>query len=368
VVLVDGWEGFVAASDEHDGGRNVDVLLKLVRESAALGVTVAVTGDRSALAARVAGCIAQKYILRLADHADYALAGIFARSVPESIPPGRAIRADDGTEVQFGFLGAGPGTQDQWRAAEQVISATRPPSPISAPFRVRPLPSRVGRDELTRATPPLIVLGAGGDAAGVVAVDLFADDGRLLLAGPPRSGRTSTLRLILEQAVGTDVEPWVAAPMRSALAKAAAQHGVEIITPDDPAKRMPRLGSRPVLLLVDDSEAFLDTPVGDALTDLVRAAPGDLAAVVAGRSDELAVTYRGVASEVRRSRCGLLLQPGPGDGDLLGVRLPRGRPVTVPGRGVLVLDQPQLRHLAEGSDLLHVQVALPSPCAGNDDQ
>jgi S-DNA-T family DNA segregation ATPase FtsK/SpoIIIE len=123
-----------------------------------------------------------------------------------------------------------------------------------------------------------------------------------------------------------------------------------------------------VLLLVDDSDAFLDTPVGVALADLLRAAPASLAAVVSGRSDDLAVTYRGVASEVRRSRSGLLLLPEPGDGDLLGIRLPRSRSVSVAGRGVLMLDQPQLRPLADGADVLHVQVALPNPCVGSDDR
>src|SRR6266576_3927706 len=158
---------------------------------------------------------------------------------------------------------------------------------------------------------------------------------------------------------------WRRSPSRG---RAAANCRVEVITPDDSAGHLPTLGVGPVLLLVDDSEAFLDTPVGDALAYLLRAAAAPLAAVVSGRSDDLAVTYRGVASEVRRSRSGLLLQPEPGDGDLLGIRLPRSRPVPVPGRGVLLLDQPQVRALADGADVLYVQVALPSPCAGSDDQ
>jgi len=368
MLLVDGWEGFVASSDEHDTGRSVDMLLNLLRESAAVGFTTAITGDRSALAARLAGSVPQKFVLRLADRADYALAGISARAVPESMPPGRAIRADDGAEVQFGFLGSEPTTSEQWRVAADVASSAPVPGSGSAPFHIRALPSRIRRDELGTVRPPLTLLGAGGDTSGAVAVDLFAGDGRLLVAGPPRSGRTSALRLILDQAVQTETEIWVAAPSRSALTQAAASCGVEVITPDDSAGHVPTLGVRPVLLLVDDSESFLDTPVGDALADLLRAAAAPLAAVVSGRSDDLAITYRGVASEVRRSRSGLLLQPEPGDGDLLGIRLPRSRSVSVPGRGLLVLDQPQLRALADGADVLHVQVALPNPCAGSDDR
>jgi S-DNA-T family DNA segregation ATPase FtsK/SpoIIIE len=81
--------------------------------------------------------------------------------------------------------------------------------------------------------------------------------------------------------------------------------------------------------------------------------------VVAARSDELAITYRGVAHEARRSRSGLLLQPGPGDGELLGLRLPRTRSVHLPGRGVLALDQPQLQALADGTGTIPIQVAQP---------
>jgi len=92
------------------------------------------------------------------------------------------------------------------------------------------------------------------------------------------------------------------------------------------------------LLLVDDSDAFLDTLVGDALSAAVRAAPAGLAAVVAGSSDDLPLTYRGIAAEVRRSRCALVLQPGPGDGDLVGRRLPQRRGVRTAGRGVLIGD------------------------------
>jgi len=368
MLLIDGWEGFVASSDEHDTGRSVDMLLNLLRESAAVGFTIAITGDRSALAARLAGSVPQKFVLRLADRADYALAGVAARAVPESMPPGRAIRTEDGAEVQFGFLGSEPTTGEQWRVAAEVASSAPVPGPGRAPFLIRALPSRIRRDELGTVRPPLTLLGAGGDTSSAVAVDLFAGDGRLLVAGPPRSGRTTALRLILEQAIQTETEIWAAAPSRSALTQAAASCGVEVITPDDSAGHVPTPGIRPVLLLVDDSEAFLDTPVGDALADLLRTAAAPLAAVVSGRSDDLAVTYRGVASEVRRSRSGLLLQPEPGDGDLLGIRLPRGRSVSVPGRGVLVLDQPKLRALADGADVLHVQVALPNPCAGSDDR
>jgi S-DNA-T family DNA segregation ATPase FtsK/SpoIIIE len=78
--------------------------------------------------------------------------------------------------------------------------------------------------------------------------------------------------------------------------------------------------------------------------------------VVAGDSDDLPLTYRGVAAEVRRTRCALVLQPGPGDGDLIGRRLPRRRRRAPAGRGVLIGDG---AWGAEFSEPVPIQVALP---------
>lgn len=357
-LIIDGWEGFVAASDEHDTGRSVDLLLTLLRESAAVGLTIAITGDRSALATRVASTVARKYVFRLADRADYGLAGITPSVVPRSMPPGRALCAETSAEIQFAHLGRDASTAVQQDALAAVVTAANRHDVIRQPFRIRPLPSRVSRDDVGPIG-DLILLGVGGDATQPVAVDLFAGDARMLVAGPPRSGRSTVLRLILEQVRDGDTAIVVAAPRRSGLVTAAEQAGLPIITPDDPPSAVQAPDGRRMLLLADDSEAFLDTACGDALADLVRSGDPGLAAVVAARSDELAITYRGVAHEARRSRSGLLLQPGPGDGELLGLRLPRSRSVQLPGRGVLTVDQPHLRAMVDSAGAIPIQVALP---------
>ena len=133
-----------------------------------------------------------------------------------------------------------------------------------------------------------------------------------------------------------------------------------VVAPDtpagDPASAVASAGQHRTLLLVDDSEAFRDSHVGDAIAASMRAAPAALAAVVAADSDDLPLTYRGVAAEVRRSRCALVLQPGPGDGDLIGRRLPRRRGQQQKGRGVLMGDS---AWGAEFSEPVPIQVALP---------
>jgi S-DNA-T family DNA segregation ATPase FtsK/SpoIIIE len=112
----------------------------------------------------------------------------------------------------------------------------------------------------------------------------------------------------------------------------------------------------PAVLLVDDCAAARDGPAEELLAGWT-ADRADLALVVAGRSDELTVTFRGLAAEVRAARCAVLLHPGPGDGELAGVRLPPRRAGGPPGRGLVIGDP------AWGSPFgaapVPVQVALP---------
>ncbi len=345
LCLLDGWDGFVAIAEDYDGGRAVDVVLRLLRTGAAAGLTVVVAGDRITLSARLAGAVATKFVLALADRNDFALAGVPARAVPRHLPPGRAIRTSDGAEVQFAYVGATASGPEQRR----VIAAFPPPEHAGpdapdcttpfAPIRLRPLPSRIDLSQLP-VTRGRFTIGVAGDGADMYDVDLFAGAGRLLVTGPPRSGRSTTLCVLLVQAIRDELAVLLAARAGSPLARAGQTRGITALTPEsttDPVVPVVPIDQH-WLLLVDDSEAFVDTTVGAALTNLVRGAPDGLAVVVAANSDDVALTYRGPAAEVRRSRCALVLQPGPGDGELIGRRLPQRRAMTPPGRGLLVPD------------------------------
>jgi len=225
-----------------------------------------------------------------------------------------------------------------------------------APIRLRPLPARIALAELTRP-PGQFIVGVGGDGAEALSVDLFAGAARLLVAGPSRSGRSNALCTLFVQAVRDEIAVVVAAPPRSPLAGAAKAYGIAVISPDDAPAAVNLASTRRTMLLVDDSEAYLDTPVGDALGAAVRGAPDGLAAVVAGNSDDLPLTYRGAAAEVRRSRCALVLKPGPGDADLVGQRLPRRRGAQPAGRGLLVGESAWGAGFATAP--IPIQVALP---------
>ena len=353
VVLIDGWEGITATSDAHDAGQSIETLLNIVRESSSVGISVVITGGRAALTSRLAGLVSHKFVLRLADPGDYAFAGISARASPGALPPGRALRLPDADHVQFAHCGVAPSTQEQTRAME-VIAGRHPsiPASLGGPWQLTALPDRVQLQSLLPVAAELTALGIGGDGGESVSVDLFAGEAHWLVGGPPRSGRTNLLLCILSQALHHARPILVAAPRRSALAAAATDNGIRLVTPGADIEWVHAQASNSQLILIDDVEEFADTPAGDALTERLRSADhGSVAIVVAGRTEELALAYRGLTSILKRSRTGILLQPGPGDADLFGLRLARSRAQPIAGRGLLVSDQ-----VAGGS--LPIQIGL----------
>ena len=217
------------------------------------------------------------------------------------------------------------------------------------------------------------MLGVGGDSGQPISIDPAVGrkagmDVRFLVAGPPRSGRSSVLRVILAQlAARQHGRVLVAAGPRSPLASAARALTVPCLDPtgggcDAGAVDTLLTAGEPLCLLIDDCDLFTESPAGERLSSLVRQSPAGLDVFTAGRTDDLALTFRGVAADVKRSRMGLLLQPGPGDGELFGLRLPYQRAATPVGRGLLIAADllPPDRWVDEPSDgPVPIQVAQP---------
>ena len=72
-----------------------------------------------------------------------------------------------------------------------------------------------------------------------------------------------------------------------------------------------------------------------------------VAFVATAQAGQLSTHYQGPVAALRRNRTGLLLAPGPGDADVLGMRLPRTPLPQRPGSGWLVT----------GASVQRVQVA-----------
>ncbi|MFL6140039.1 MAG: FtsK/SpoIIIE domain-containing protein [Frankiaceae bacterium] len=384
VLLLDGWEGFVGSYAEADGGRLLDAATSLLRTGPGAGLRAVISADRSGLVGRLPALIADRLLLRLPDAADYALAGASGRHAPAAMPGGRAVRVGaDGThDAQVALLaddrsgGAGQGT-GQGAALAALAHALaercggRPR--LHRPLRVDALPPRVScREALSTAAlgatatlgamaalgaaeadgaPPgsalWALVGVGGDELGPVGVDLAADGPGFLVAGAAGTGRSTALLTMAAHLHEHGRTLAVVAPRPSPLRHLAGRPGVATVVTDGAdatqAATLEALAHRHgpgLVVVVDDAELVPDGPLASVLATTVRIARDrGHAVLVAGTTDDLHAAFRGFAVDVRRSRSGLLLAPrSPSDGDLLGVRLPRGAcDAAVPGRAALVL-------------------------------
>ena len=245
----------------------------------------------------------------------------------------------------------------------------------SRPFRIGRLPTDVRTSELLEPTPaPAGMVADSGRSAWLLPLGIGSADLRpvglhihpgehVLVAGPARSGRSTTLRLVAEMTRRTRPGAAVVgvAPARSSLGRAPLDH---CLRPHELARLERLVGNGPIVVLVDDAESVDDV---DGLLGRLADGAGfgagteadggmdDLCLVAAGRSDALRTQYGTWVRRVRASRLGVLLQPDVDlDGDLLGVRLPR-RTSTPPGPG--------RGWLAEAGRVELVQLARPDGSA-----
>ncbi|MFC4057951.1 FtsK/SpoIIIE domain-containing protein [Planomonospora corallina] len=417
VLMLDRWEGFVAAFEGYDYGRLVDALLQLLREGPAVGLRAVVTGDRSALLGQISTVFDDRLILRLADPADYGLAGLPTKDLPAALPPGRALSVGEHgpTESQIALLDADPSGPSQvavvqalartvpdrfpgtaalpWADGVADVAVHRPDDVAGAtvhrpddtaasadgpgllrpaertgtgragesagrpgwiwegepPLRVDALPLRITAAQAMDLAPgfeppsPLwALLGAGGDSLAPLGVDLLAQGPGAVVAGPPRSGRSSVLLTAARSLLDRGTPVVLVTPRRSPLRTLEGADGVLAVLGGDGGDgdlETAVAGRERYVVLVDDAELLSpDSPLGSALERVLRTGrDGEHGLVLAGATGDLTTAYRGFAAEARKSRTGLLLAvQSPADGDLFTVRLPRGAVGGPPGRGLLI--------------------------------
>ncbi len=203
-----------------------------------------------------------------------------------------------------------------------------------------PLPAHVAHEALPPGSGAAPTLGLGED--GPLGLDLRA--GHALVAGPHGSGRTTALQGLAWRAAAAGVRVEAIAATRAD----GWPHGTGVAAgPAAAAAALRRLagladagGDVPALVLVDDADVLCeDVAVADALARLLRAGrAGLLRVVAAGERRALRRAFGGPLADLRASGRGLLLAADRDvDGDLLGVRLPRGDGgPEPPGRGLLV--------------------------------
>ena len=345
LLLVDGLEALGTLLDDADPARGSAALLRLLRDGAAVGLTCVATADRAVPGGRLAAVASRRLVLPLPDRADYAVAGIAARDVPEARTAGRALIGDTALECQLALPRALPTTHRPGEAFLPPIRIVELPADPAMPLP-GPVAGAPRRDSGFLALP----IGPGGDEGRPLVVDLLRTGG-LLVTGPPGSGRSTAVDAFAAhlRALGSEV-------LRLGVPATTADGGSLWVDPlDEGAIRAwaASLSGRPGVVVADDVGAPGEWPALAALsTDRSRSG---VALIAASSPGQLAAHYQGPVAGLRRARSGLLLCPGPGDADLLGVRLPRIPLPTRPGSGWLIA----------GTGLERVQVARRTPPAGS---
>ncbi|HEY8111455.1 MAG TPA: hypothetical protein VII16_01130, partial [Actinomycetes bacterium] len=363
LLLLDDWSSFSEACDRVSG-RPLSTLRRLLRDGPSAGLTVVVTGDHALLTTRMASLIQNRIVLRLTDPADAALAGLRAGAIGPSagdpgisrhrVPAGRGTLAPTGHAVQIALLGSDPGGSAQTAALDQIAEAAAAGqsrmSPPAGLVRVVPLPGRVLHD--WKAAPPLdaksaspprdktptsinaaptapggsprgtwLSLGAGGDLAEPIGIDLCHYGRLLLIGGPSGSGRTTSIR---------SIGAW------------ADCHGLTVLDIDDDGEADLITGTGtnrgPLIVVADDAERLLGRPAEEALCRLLaQPPPWFRGAAIAGSADAFGASFSPLAAAVRRRSAVLLLgPPSRADLELVGRRIDRDDDPP-PGRGVLVM-------------------------------
>ncbi len=334
LVAVDGW-GRLRPTGTADPVDPADRLETVAREGTAVGARLLLTGGRELLSGRIGSLVPNRLVLHLADRGDAALVGLGREDLTGPPVPGRGRVVPGGDLVQVALPDlAGP-------PAAEPSPQTKP---ATVPWTVTPLPEQVAARTLAPPSPGLIPVGLGGCGTETLYWQTSRQR-RLLVCGPPGSGRSNALAVLAEGLAGAG-HP-VALVMEDAPPVGA--EGLHLLAPHDREPLLELRRAHPDLaVLVDDLDRLEDAPVTDVLREVVRRVDADRGVVVGSSSPLAATSVRGLVADVARGRAGLLLQPSSrSDGDPFGMRLP---PLPrLPGRGHLVL----------GGHAEEVQVAMP---------
>ncbi|WP_082486554.1 FtsK/SpoIIIE domain-containing protein [Frigoribacterium sp. Leaf186] len=358
VVMIDRWEGFTGTFAEIEHGALVDQVGLVLREGAAAGVHVIVTGDRQLVAGRLAALVDDKLLLRLTDRADYALAGLTPRALPDVVPPGRGFTAESAVETQVALIADDPTGQAQAESLRRrgVAAAHRDRHVPSGrkPFRVDQLAGPITFDQAWsrrvdgHPSGLFALVGVGGDDLVPMGPDLAEGPGSFVVTGPPKSGRSSVLVAMVRSITAQGVGVVVVAPRRSPLRELEGAPGVvaTITTRAVEASSLAALFSGedgqggPRVLVVDDGEQLKDCPAAEWLVEFVRSCPDTgRALVVAGTTGEVLAGWAGWQVDVRNNRCGAVLSPQlPNEGEQVGIRLTKADLTDRATPGVAVVD------------------------------
>jgi S-DNA-T family DNA segregation ATPase FtsK/SpoIIIE len=333
LLCIDDIDAVLAACERVGGASGAERLGRILREAATDSLSVAIAGPLDVVGARWAAAARHRLVLGQLDGAQAALAGVPRALLTSRAVPGRGVLLGDGppTAVQVflperpepGGLPPAAGGRGPARLAAGPAEARPIPRPRLRPIPPAPDPQVLASSaDSAPAGRHAVPLGVGGDDAGVVWLDV-RPGARVVVAGPPGSGRTNAL-------------VWLAARLADLGPPVGLSRASDDRTPDgDRLVNAAPLGD--AALLVDDAD-LLGRSSAERLADLWRGRDGVL--IVAVRTQTLTTGYSGLGALLRDARDVVVLAPlRGGPGHLTpGEVLPHADPAAprTPGRGVLV--------------------------------
>jgi S-DNA-T family DNA segregation ATPase FtsK/SpoIIIE len=367
VLLVDRFEVFDREFVNYDNGSFMERMVRLLRDGAGVGIHVVLAGDKILGSGRYSGTTEDKFVLRLNDKQDYSSVGIPTRSAPTDMAPGRAMRTKDLSEVQIAVLDddlSGTGQAQVLLALGDELTKREAAVPAARrALRLDVLPDVISYADAmalhVKRGPMRPLVAIGGDSLTSLGPDL-ADVPTFVIAGPPRTGRSTALLAAAESLLAEGTGVVVLAPRRSPLRGLEGRPGVAAVI-NDPEVTVTEfrtvLGNIPqdnAVIVIDDAELLMGADIDNDLAMLARGAQGNGWGIIAGgNAESLALSLAGWMGQVKRNRTGMLLSPqGLSDGEIIGVKLSRGYvgQAPQPGRGLL--------HLGDGR-VVSVQVPAP---------
>ena len=338
VLLVDGFAPLEELHARLNRGELVEQLLQIARDGRTVGVHLVLAAHRRAeVPPSLTAALGCRIDLRFPTEDDAAMAGCDPSAADRDRPPGRCVV--DGVEAQIAVT-------DGSTAPATADSGCAPP-PVPA------LPDIVRRAEVLQragvtvdgASGWQVAIGIDADTLSPLALDL--EHHHAIVAGPARSGRSTTLATIAASFESSHLlrarPPATATPDGAwngawhPLATGSSLEGVV-----DAALAAAEQG-RPTLLAVDDLPELLDGPDEALLESMLlgvseRSRTLPIRLVASGEIDAMTRCYGDLMTKLRSGRTGVLLRPDPDlHGGLLHATLTaRDDLPPGPGRGWLV--------------------------------
>jgi S-DNA-T family DNA segregation ATPase FtsK/SpoIIIE len=360
VLLIDGYGGLAdTLGDSATAGTFVvdswaERLVRVIVDGRQVGVHAVITAARrSALPSRLHAAVAPRLVLRHAEPTAYAEHGVRA-ALGDRVERGngRGLWRGDSV-VQVACVSDDPGAKAQSDALAGI--ARRRPDGVHNPLATEALPDVLaGLPHLGRATALVAPLGLTDVTGEPAELDLRWS--HAVVAGPPRSGRSTALASI-GAALASDHEVHRLGPAGCGLSAMSPAGGGAFAEPGDAAALLDRIDNlcalgtplRPVVFLVDDADRMEDEGLGRVWERLLTTDGVRVVAALETRA-LTGFTTDPLVSAMKRARRLLLLQPDdPAEFvQITGVKLPRRPGVSwPPGRGVLVADRvPRIVHVA----------------------